>query len=576
MSTSDLGAPTGAVDELTRLAAEVLGQLAAAGVAPRSGFDPLPSAAHVGAGGVSGAQTLPPVPGPLQTMPLANAPAPKESDLRNPPTSAAAMVGLPSPVLTFPLAPPHVGGSTPYFLDIAGPARGGADGQPFATPAPSPDVARGQMPPDLGRVVQEFQPTLAPSAVAPGRSLFDAASVKREFPILHQTVNGHPLVWLDNAATTQKPRAVIDAVSRYYERDNSNVHRAAHALAARATDAYEGARARVAGLLGASSPQEIVFTRGATEAINLVAKSWGRKNIGAGDEILITWLEHHANIVPWQQLCSEVGARLCVVPVDDRGQVLLEEYERRLSSRTKLVSVTQVSNALGTIVPVAEMTAMAHRHGARVLVDGAQAVSHMRVDVRALDCDFYCFSGHKVFAPMGIGALYGKPDVLDAMPPWQGGGNMIADVTFERTTYQKAPWRFEAGTGSIGDAVGLGAAVEWLQSLGLDNVARHEHELLVYGTEQLRRVPRLRMIGTAPDKAGVLSFVVGDIPTETIGRALDADGIAVRSGHHCAQPILRRYGLESTVRASLAPYNTREDLDALVRTLLRLTSGAHV
>jgi cysteine desulfurase/selenocysteine lyase len=409
---------------------------------------------------------------------------------------------------------------------------------------------------------------LPPRSAAAGQ--FDPDVIRRDFPILAERVHGRPLIWLDNAATTQKPRAVIDRLTYFYEHENSNVHRAAHALAARATDAYEGARDKVRRFLNAPSAQEIIFVRGATEAINLVAQSWGRRNIGAGDEIVITWLEHHANIVPWQQLATEKGARLRVAPVNDRGEVILEEYEKLLGPRTRLVSFTQVSNALGTILPARQMVEIAHRHGARVLVDGAQAVSHLAVDVQALDCDFYCFSGHKIFAPTGIGVLFGKAEVLRDMPPWQGGGNMIRDVTFEQTSYQPAPLKFEAGTGNIADAVGLGAALDYVSAIGLEVIARHEHELLVYATEQLACVPGLRLIGTAPDKAGVLSFVVAGLKTEEIGAALDREGIAVRSGHHCAQPILRRFGQESTVRASLAPYNTRADIDALVQALLRL------
>jgi cysteine desulfurase/selenocysteine lyase len=386
-------------------------------------------------------------------------------------------------------------------------------------------------------------------------------------------VHGRPLVWLDNAATTQKPQAVIDRLAYFYAHENSNVHRAAHALAARATDAYEAAREKVSRFLKAPSAKEIVWVRGTTEAINLVAQSWGRRNVGEGDEIVITWLEHHANIVPWQQLAAEKGARLRVAPVNGRGEVILEEYEKLLGPRTRIVSFAHVSNALGTITPAREMVAMAHRHGARVLVDGAQAVSHMPVDVQALDCDFYCFSGHKVFGPTGIGALFGKADVLAAMPPWQGGGNMIEDVTFEKTTYQEPPGRFEAGTGNIADAVGLGAALDYLSAIGIEQVRDYEHELLVYATEELTQVPGLTLIGTAPEKAGVLSFVLNGVRTEDIGGALDQEGIAVRSGHHCAQPVLRRFGLESTVRASLAPYNTCEDIDALVAALLRLQGG---
>jgi cysteine desulfurase/selenocysteine lyase len=381
------------------------------------------------------------------------------------------------------------------------------------------------------------------------------------------------LVWLDNAATTQKPQAVIDRLTYFYANENSNIHRAAHALAARATDAYEGAREKVRRFLGASSAREIVFVRGATEAINLVAKAWGAQNVKEGDEIVVTWLEHHANIVPWQQLAAEKGAKLRVVPVDDQGQVLLSEYEKLLNSRTRLVSVTQVSNALGTVVPVKAMVEIAHRHGIRILVDGAQAVSHMRVNVAELDSDFYVFSGHKVFGPTGIGVLYGKEDLLNSFQPWQGGGNMIADVTFDKTLYQAAPARFEAGTGNIADAVGLGAALDYLDRVGLENVARHEHDLLVYGTKLLKEVPGLRLIGTSAEKAGVLSFVIDGIGNEEVGKALDREGIAVRSGHHCAQPILRRLGVEGTVRASLAFYNTLEDLEGLGTALCRLVAA---
>jgi len=400
--------------------------------------------------------------------------------------------------------------------------------------------------------------------------VFDPVSIKRDFPILRERVHNKRLIWLDNAATTQKPQVVIDRISSFYEHENSNIHRAAHTLAARATDAYEGARETTRRFLNAPSASEIVFARGTTEAINLVAKSWGGRHLSAGDEVVITWLEHHANIVPWQQICSEKGARLRVAPVDDDGQVLLDEYEKLLNARTRFVSLSHVSNALGTIVPVTEMVAMAHRYGARVLVDGAQAVSHLKVDVQTIDCDFYVFSGHKIFGPTGIGALFGKADVLETMPPWQGGGNMIRDVTFEKTSYQGAPARFEAGTPNIADAVGLGAALDYVTSLGLENISRYEHDLLVYATERLNRVPGLHLLGTAKEKAGVLSFVVDGKRPEDIGQALDREGIAVRAGHHCAQPILRRFGYETTVRGSLAPYNTCEDVDALVAALLRL------
>ncbi len=402
------------------------------------------------------------------------------------------------------------------------------------------------------------------------RNQFDIGSVRRDFPILNEQVNGHPLIWLDNAATTQKPQSVIDRISYFYEHENSNIHRAAHDLAARATDAYEDARSKVTHFLNASSSKEIVFVRGATEAINLVAQAWGRRHINKGDEIVISWIEHHANIVPWQMLCAEKGACLRVAPVDDDGQILLDEYEKLLSPKTRLVSFTQVSNALGTVTPAHQMVQMAHRYGARVLLDGAQAVSHMPIDVQSLDCDFYVFSGHKVFAPTGIGVLYGKPEVLAETPPWQGGGNMIVDVTFEKTTYQPPPGRFEAGTGNIADAVGLGAAIDYLDHIGMPNVARYEHELLVYATEAMLRVPGLRIIGTAKEKAGVLSFVLEGFQTEEVGAALNREGIAVRSGHHCAQPTLRRFGLEKTVRPSLALYNSFEDIDAMIAALFRL------
>ena len=387
-------------------------------------------------------------------------------------------------------------------------------------------------------------------------------------------MNGRPLVWLDNAATTQKPQSVIDRLAYFYAHENSNVHRAAHELAARATDAYESAREKVRRFLNAPAAREIVFVRGATEGINLVAQSWGRQNVGKDDEIVITWLEHHANIVPWQMLCAEKGARLRVVPVDDTGQVILEEYEKLLGPKTRLVSVPQVSNALGTVVPVAEMIQAAHRYGAKVLVDGAQAVSHMRVDVQALDCDFYVFSGHKVFAPTGVGAVYGKSGILDVTRPWQGGGNMIQDVTFEKTIYNAPPARFEAGTGNIADAVGSGRGHRLSRPRW--HGEHHPPRGRTAGCTPLTRsqaFPGLRIIGTAAEKAGVLSFVMEGIRTEEIGEYLNREGIAVRSGHHCAQPILRRFGVESTVRASLALYNTCDEIDALVSALQRLQTA---
>jgi len=381
------------------------------------------------------------------------------------------------------------------------------------------------------------------------------------------------LIWLDNAATTQKPKQVINRISVFYETENSNIHRAAHELAARATDAYEQARKKVQSFLNAASINEIVFVRGATEAINGVAQSWGDQFLKAGDEIIISHLEHHANIVPWQQLVAKKGVVLRVIPVDDDGQVVLEEYAKLLNAKTKLVSFTQVSNALGTVTPAKKITDMAHAVGAKVLVDGAQAVSHLRADVQALNCDWYVFSGHKVFGPTGIGVLYGKEALLNETLPWQGGGNMIKDVTFEHTTYQQSPARFEAGTGNIADAVGLGAALDYVSKIGIDLINQYEHNLLTYATGLLTQVKGLRLIGTAADKAGVLSFVLDGFKTEEVGAYLNKYGIAVRSGHHCAQPILRRFGVESTVRPSLALYNTCSDIDALVHALQQLRAN---
>ena len=465
-----------------------------------------------------------------------------------------------------------------YFLrDGSSPGRAPADPRsevPATSTPPAPIVPAGRRPPspDYGTLAAELRPELIPDTPRSHRP-FDPHAVKRDFPILQERVHGKPLIWLDNAATTQKPQAVIDRLSYFYRHENSNIHRAAHALAARATDAYEAAREKVRRFLNAPSTKDILFVRGATEAINLVAQSYGRRHVKKDDEIVVSWLEHHANIVPWQMLCAEAGARLKVAPVDDSGQIILEEYEKLLGPRTRIVAITQVSNALGTIAPVVEMTAMAHRHGAAVLIDGAQAVSHLRADVQALDCDFYVFSGHKVFGPTGIGVVYGKADVLAHMPPWQGGGNMIADVTFEKTLYNGPPERFEAGTGNIGDAVGLGAAIDYVEAIGMEVIARYEHDLLVYATGRLQTVPGLKLIGTAKEKASVLSFVLDGCRTQDVGAALDREGIAVRAGHHCAQPILRRFGLESTVRPSLAFYNTQDDVDALVSALHRLQSG---
>ena len=399
---------------------------------------------------------------------------------------------------------------------------------------------------------------------------FDIEGVRRDFPALHQLVNGKPLIWLDNAATTHKPQAVIDATSQFYRRDNSNIHRAAHTLATRSTELFEAGREKVRKFLGAADAKEIVFVRGTTEAINLVAQSYGRKNIGAGNEIIVSELEHHANIVPWQLLAGQVGATLRVIPINDRGELRLDEFVKLLGPKTKFVSVAHVSNSLGTINPVEQIIALAHARGVPVLVDGAQSTPHLPVNVTALDADFYVFSGHKVFAPTGVGALFGKAPLLEAMPPWQGGGHMIKDVRFEKTIYQNAPEKFEAGTPYIAGVVGLGAAIDYLFKVGIPAIAAYEHALLEYATQALAAIPGLRPIGTAATKASVLAFVIPSVPNESVARHLDKHGIAVRAGHHCALPAIRHFGLESSVRPSLAFYNTREEVDALVNALRSL------
>jgi cysteine desulfurase/selenocysteine lyase len=414
-----------------------------------------------------------------------------------------------------------------------------------------------------------FLPGSEPRSSSRTYTSFDVHTIRRDFPILHQNVNGRPLVWLDNAATSQKPRQVIDALAHFYAHDNSNVHRGAHTLAARSTEAYEGAREKVQRFLGAASAREIIFVRGTTEGINLVAQTYGRKFIGSGDEIVLTTLEHHSNIVPWQFLAQEKGAMLRVAPIDDHGDVVLEEYERLLGPRTRLVAISQVSNALGTILPVAQMAEMAHRHGALVLVDGAQAVPHFRVNVQAMNADFYVFSGHKLFGPTGIGVLYGKLNLLENMPPWQGGGSMIDIVTFEATTYNEVPYKFEAGTGHIAGAAGLGAAIDYLDRIDFEAASLYEESLMAYATEAMAAIPGLRQIGTARHKAGVLSFVLDGADPQEVGKFLDQEGIAVRAGHHCAQPTMRRYGVTGTVRPSLAFYNTCEEIDSLVAAILK-------
>lgn len=400
--------------------------------------------------------------------------------------------------------------------------------------------------------------------------VFDVESVRADFPILRQKIHGHHLVYLDNAATSQKPRAVIDAIVRYYEHDNANIHRGVHDLSQRATEQFEDARKTVQLFLGAARPSEIIFVRGATEAINLVAQTYGRVHVGADDEVLITAMEHHSNIVPWQMLCEAKHAKLRVAPINEKGELILDEFEKLLSPKTKIVAVGHVSNALGTVNPIATITKMAHAKNIPVLVDGAQAVPHLAVNVQELDCDFYAFSSHKVYGPTGFGVLYGKAGLLEAMPPYQGGGDMISSVTFEKTTYNKVPHKFEAGTPDMAGAIGLRAAIEYLNGLGIENIGAHEHELVAYATEKVSAIPGVRLIGTAKKKASVLSFVVEGVHPHDIGTILDQEGIAIRTGHHCAQPVMERFGVDATARASFGLYNTKGEIDALVRGIKKV------
>ena len=575
---SGLAAPTGLPAGLSHLSSPTAAHpFAVPSVA--SGQQGLPSGVPHAAG-YEGVPSVPTVTSPGQVPPSFSGDLPLDAQATNPASRTAGVQpiltlnpldwGLPSDTAlrdVLALRSPDRSAALPttgagpsfYFLDAGFNGLGGAGGQPPGLQVPG--QVSGQLARPLSPQAQGFAPP------------FDVNLVRRDFPVLQERVNGRPLIWLDNAATTHKPQSVIDRIAYFYAHENSNIHRAAHELAARATDAYEAAREKCRGFLNARSTNEVVFVRGTTEAINLVAKSWGQANVRAGDEIIVSHLEHHANIVPWQQLCAATGAKLRVIPVDDDGQVLLDEYAKLLGPRTKLVSFTQVSNALGTVTPAKQIVAMAHSAGAKVLVDGAQSVSHMRADVIDLDCDWFVFSGHKVFGPTGIGVLYGKEAVLNETPPWQGGGNMIKDVTFEHTEYHDAPSRFEAGTGNIADAVGLGAAIDYVQRLGIDHIGAYEHQLLLYATRLLKDVPGLKLIGTAPDKAAVLSFTLQGYQTEEVGAALNKEGIAVRSGHHCAQPILRRFGLEATVRPSLAFYNTCAEIDTLVGVLHKLAGG---
>ena len=540
------------VATLTRWANQFFAHVPGAEEAPRDFSSQAPAAAR------------PPTASPPAGIPPSAAPAPAAVATADFPAQApfpsfaslsdAILPRLQASDLTFPSMP-------------AAPTLFGAI--PSAAAPPAAFNAIPTAVPPIGSVPSFYflESAQVPKVPVAAHPAFDVRTIRRDFPILATRVNGRPLVWFDNGATTQKPAAVIERLSYFYRNENSNIHRAAHELAARATDAYEGSRRQIQRFLGAAAPEEIVFVRGATEAINLVAQSWGRANVGAGDDIIISHLEHHANIVPWQHLAIERGASLKVIPVDSTGQIDLFQFQRLLSDRTKIVSITHVSNALGTITPVKEMVELAHRAGAVALVDGAQSVPHTPIDVQALGADFFVLSGHKLFGPTGIGVLYGRQSILENMPPWQGGGNMIEDVTFEKTRYQRPPWRFEAGTGNIADAVGLGAAVEYLNTIGMANIEQYEHGLLEYATKHLLTIPRLHLIGTAAHKASVLSFVIEGLEPTAIGSALNEEGIAVRAGHHCAQPILRRFGHESTVRATLAFYNTSEEIDTFIAAL---------
>ncbi|MFI6172912.1 family 2A encapsulin nanocompartment cargo protein cysteine desulfurase [Nocardia sp. NPDC051052] len=564
---------------------------------PPGGRTPEPSVPGASTPATSG--TTPPGGStPTPSVPGVNGTAPSDSRTTSSPAplGAQAFSGTTPPGGSTPAPSVPGWGRDVPMADAAGPpahqptSTAGIHNDPFLTTLPS---LRGVLSPQRFPDAAPQQSSAAPSFYflnSPGNAAstgpaasyrvpdahppFDVQAVRNDFPILRERVNGHPLVWFDNAATTQKPRPVIDRIAHFYEHENSNIHRAAHELAARSTDAYEQARDIVARFIGASSAEEIIFVRGATEGINLIAQTWGRKNIREGDEIIISHLEHHANIVPWQMLAAETGAQLKVIPVDDNGELLLGEYTKLLSDRTKLVSVAHVSNALGTITPVREIVAEAQRAGAVTLVDGAQSVPHTTIDVRSIGADFFVFSGHKLFGPTGIGVVYGKSEILQDVPPWQGGGNMISDVTLERSLFQPPPGRFEAGTGNIADAVGLGAAIEYVQRIGMDAIARYEHELLEYATPRVAAVRGIRLVGTAADKASVLSFVMAGYEPIEVGKALNEKGIAVRAGHHCAQPILRRLGLEATVRPSFAFYNTCAEIDRMVAVLEQLAASS--
>ncbi|WP_067976535.1 family 2A encapsulin nanocompartment cargo protein cysteine desulfurase [Mycolicibacter icosiumassiliensis] len=495
--------------------------------------------------------------------------APDPSGLLPPGVADLSAFAVPSGIV--PTVPGVLAGSPAGAVPVA--PRGSAPGWPGGAPtvpqldwhdAPAPAVGGDEA---NYAFLSHRVPAADPAPTVPDSyEVFDVNAVRADFPILRETVNGKPLIWFDNAATTQKPQAVIDRLSYFYAHENSNIHRAAHELAARATDAYEDARDTVRRFLGAPRSEDIV--------INLVAYAWGGKHLGPGDEIVITHLEHHANIVPWQLIAKKTGAILRVAPVDNAGNLLLGEFEDLLSPRTKLVAATHVSNALGTVTPVHDIVELGHRYGARVLIDGAQSIPHIPIDVQSLGADFFAFSGHKIFGPTGIGALYGTAEALAETPPWQGGGNMIADVTLERSLYQEPPNKFEAGTGNIADAVGLGEALRYVERVGIERIAAYEHALLEYATPRLAEIPGVRIVGTADEKASVLSFVLAGHDPVEVGKALNSEGIAVRAGHHCAQPILRRYGLEATVRPSFAFYNTFEEIDVFIKAVRRIAEGS--
>jgi cysteine desulfurase/selenocysteine lyase len=567
--------------------------------APRGSAPDTTSAASVATGVPHAAYTPAP---PLLANSDVYVPAPTSPQPDGPPETVPVAPRGNAPDSTAPTSAAYTGASVldPFAVPSSGlvPTVPGvlAGGPVSAPPAPRGSApswpSGGPAIPDLGLSSPPTQSTpagneadyyflrpleapTAPPAPAGDHEVFDVTTLRADFPILGETVNGKPLIWFDNAATTQKPQVVIDRLAYFYAHENSNIHRAAHELAARATDAYEDARETVRRFIGASKSEQIIFVRGTTEAINLVAYAWGGKHLGPGDEIVITHLEHHANIVPWQLLSQHTGAVLKVAPVDDAGNLLMSEFEDLLGPRTKLVSATQVSNALGTVTPAKQIVELGHRYGAKVLIDGAQSIPHVPIDVQTLGADFFVFSGHKIFGPTGIGVLYGTEEALAETPPWQGGGNMIADVTLERSLYQGLPNKFEAGTGNIADAVGLGEALRYVERVGIERISAYEHSLLEYATPRLADIDGVRLVGTAEEKASVLSFVLAGHEPLEVGKALNAEGIAVRAGHHCAQPILRRLGLEATVRPSFAFYNTFDEIDVFLNAVRRIAEGGH-